>query len=107
MKQYSLEFYKSQKTPNFMQEKVNAILSKEQFKFAIQNESPTTGKVLLSLFTDDKIDKVSVTSKVFRHSVVRDIKKDMDKFLEETSAKMKFCTQSFVGNLITTVLFYE
>ena len=91
-----------------MEQKINEHLKDNSFRFAIQNESASTRKVVLSLFCEPASEQVKATvkAKVFRSVSTDDAEKQVNQFFKD-GAKMKFATQSFVENNITTIVFYE
>jgi hypothetical protein len=104
MKSTFLYFGKTEKSPQVMEREINDLLSKSTFKFATQTEIPTSGKILVSLFTDEGESKVK--AKVFRESFVQKLEKQINDFLA-TGVKMKLFTKTCVGNTILAVMYYE
>jgi hypothetical protein len=104
MKSHVLNFHKVHKVPATIEDKLNAILKDGQFKFATQVENPDSAKVTLTVFTDG--EKGKTRAKVFRDAGYEELEQEMNQFLD-TGVKMKFHTQSCVGNTVLAVVFYE
>lgn len=104
----NFQFYKAEKIPSLMEQKLNEFLEKNSFRFAIQNESPSTRKVTISLFVEPASEQVKATvkAKVFRSVSMEEAERNINEFFKG-NVKMKFSTQSFVENNITTIIFYE
>lgn len=104
----SFPFFKSDKTTQNMETKLNSFLEKNAFKFATHIESPSTKKVIVSLFADPVSEgkKSSIKAKVFRATELSRLEEEVNSFLSG-EVKMKFSTQSFVENSLTTIIFYE
>lgn len=104
----NFEFYKAQKVPAAMEQAFNAFLASNSFRFATQCESASTKKVAVSIFAEplEEGKAGNVKAKVFRSVSFDEAEKSVNDFLKE-KVKMKFSTQSFVENNITTVIFYE
>ena len=104
----NFEFVRSQKVPAHMEDTINAFLKTHSYRFANQCESPTTKKVVVTVFGEPVEDekKATVRAKVFRSHTFEIAEKNVNEFLAE-KIKLKWMTQTFIDNTITTVIFYE
>ena len=98
----TLVFTKIQKTPKFIEDQINKELEGRTLKFATQNESQIKGKFITTLFLEDGDGNTKV--KVFKDQVIDRIDSSVNDFISNVS--FKYCTQSFVGSNVYTLIYY-
>lgn len=98
----TLVFNKIQKTPGFIESQINKELDGKTLKFATQNESQMKGKFIVTLFLDEK--KSSTKVKVFKEQMIDKMDSAINEFLNDVD--FKYCTQSFVGSNVYSLVYY-
>ena len=104
-----IEIPRSKKKPEIIEGEVNKILSKYNLFYAHQMENDNTGKIVLTLILKNYDPKAKgiVQVKVFRKNKIKETEAEMNKFMSKKATKVKFFTQSFSGNTITSLVFHE
>lgn len=99
----TLQWTKSEKSIVKIDSDLNALLEKVDFKFAVQNQSTVKGKMIVSIFFEDKPGKIRAKS--FKDQKASNLDEQIGEFL--IGKKMKFVTQTYIGSNIYTIVFYE
>lgn len=102
MQSKTLSFSKVEKSITKIDNDLNAILEKVTFKFATHNQSQTKGKMIVTLFFDEKPGKVR--AKAFKGQSHRDLDDIVNEFIADK--KVQFVTQNFIGSSIYTIIYY-
>ena len=102
-------YNRSQKSPKHMEVEINAFLSQVVFKYAVQNEAPNTGRVMLSVLYEEisKKQKSNIQVSVVRSANIREAEENIDKVLKVIDGKVTMMTQTFSANTIMTIIFHE
>ena len=99
----TFSFSRIEKTPAIIEKDINDFLKENTLKYVIQNESAVKGKVIITIFAEEKPGKIK--AKVFKDQNYKSIDKNVNEFLENNS--MKFVTQTFIGSNIYTIIFFS
>lgn len=97
-----------EKAPAHMEMTLNDFLEDKVFKFAVQNESPQSGRVMLTVFYDKSTKTKPANSKatVLRTQGHTQLEKQMNAVLKPLKDSLIMSTQSFSANTITTIFFH-
>lgn len=98
----TLSFTKIQKTQNFIESQINKELEGKTLKFTTQNESQIKGKFIVTLFLEEGDGNTKV--KVFKDQFIDKIDSAVNDFI--SNVNFKYCTQSFVGSNVYTLIYY-
>lgn len=102
MQSQTLSFSKIEKSTARIENDLNAILEKVTFKFATQNQSAIKGKMIVTLFFEEKPGKVR--AKAFKDQTYKNLDKAVNEFISDK--KVQFVTQTFIGSSIYTIVYY-
>ena len=102
-----IEFPRSKKKPNNIEDEINKILLKYNLFYAHQMENPDSGKIILTLILRPyKTGSKGVMQvKAFRNTRLKDTESQLNDFMSE--CKLKFFSQSFSSNTVTSLVFHE
>jgi hypothetical protein len=103
MKSITLSWTKSEKSIDKINKDLNKVLSKYDFRIATHNQSTVKGRMIITLFLEDKPGKVR--AKCFRDQYYKTLDNNVNSFIEQR--KVKYVTQSFIGSNIYTIVYYE
>lgn len=103
-----LEFPKSRKKPELIEEIINKLFSKYDLFYAHQIEH-SNGKIIITLILkkNDPKNKSRFKVKVFRKNKVKETEACINEFTSNKDVKVKFFTQSIARNTITSLVFHE
>jgi len=104
-----LEFPRPKKKPEIIEEEINKILSKYNLFYAHQMENSDSGKIVVSLLLKDYDPKAEskIQVKVFRKNKMKEIEAEANKFMSKKTTRVKFFSQSFSSNTVTSLVFHE
>lgn len=100
---------KSGKSPVGMEEEINNFIKDKFLMQVVQNESPSTGRVTLSLFylNGTKERKPNSEVRVIRTQGHNNLQEEINKELHGIKKSILTVTQSFSANTIVSMIFYE
>jgi hypothetical protein len=102
MQSQTLSFSKVEKSITKIDNDLNAILEKVTFKFATQNQSAIKGKMVVTLFYEEKPGKIR--AKAFKDQSHKNLDTHVNEFISDK--KVQFVTQTFIGSSIYTIVYY-
>lgn len=102
MKSKTLVWTKAEKSIDKIEGQLNGLLETVDFKFATQNQSTVKGKMIVTLFFEDKPGKIR--ARVFKDQKHSSIDDKVNEFL--IGKQMKFVTQTYIGSNVYTILYY-
>ncbi len=109
MKSRIIKYTRNLKSPTRIQEELNGLLEQVHFKYIVQNESPSTGGVLLTILYEElePNQKPNAEVKVIRAQSPTNTEDKLDHLLANLNEKVLIMTQSFSANTILTMIFHE
>lgn len=102
MQSKTLSFSKVEKSILKIDTELNSVLENVTFKFATHNQSAVKGKMIVTLFFEEKPGKVR--AKAFKGQSHRELDIVVNQFIADK--KVQFVTQSFIGSSIYTIIYY-
>ena len=106
MKVVNINFGRTEKTPKIIEDKLNKALLEGKFQTATQIESPTTGRLYISLYLKENSEP-DTQAKVFREISESDMTQKMNAFLEGADLRHMTQTVSSKSNALITTLFFK
>jgi len=102
MQSQTLSFSKIEKSISRIDNDLNSLLEKITFKFATHNQSAIKGKMIVTIFYDEKPGKVR--AKAFKDQSHKNLDQVVNNFISDK--KVQFVTQTFIGSSIYTIVYY-